>query len=156
MSHKHLDGAHTHGATGSGSVDLDAIGQLIVILALSVVAIDVVMWLLHILVIIATAIGFAVMGGAAGYIWYKIHQIRTRRRYPYPPPGWYPPGVYPQPYAAQMPPPPAYPQQQAIAPPGGDIHLHLPDGITADQLGQILSRPADGRELPPRDLRRWS
>ena len=130
MSHSHLDGAHTHGSSGSGVLDQAA--QLVAVIALAVAGIDVVMWLLHILIIIAIAIGFAVLAAGAGYSWVKWRQLQNRRYR-----DWaqlYPP--YP---AAQFPPRQVMPP--AALPPAGDLHLHLPPGMTADEVAQIMAGP---------------
>jgi hypothetical protein len=140
MGHSHADGVHTHGSSGGAGV-LDQLAQLVAILALAVVGIDVLMWVLHILVIIATAIGFAAIGTGAAYAWIKVRQLRNRRRecpafYTAAPPGQLQP--YYQPPAQQI-------------PGGGDVHLHLPPGMTAAEVEQTMR----SRALPGGTERRW-
>jgi hypothetical protein len=95
-----------------------------------VAGIDLLMWVLHILVIIATGIGFLALGTGAGWAWIKVRQLRRRRAWP-PIQTGPPQGAMPPYYRA-----PAYPQ----LPPGGDVHLHLPPGMTADDLRQLMSQ----------------
>lgn len=132
MGHSHLDGAHTH-ASSSGIGALDQAAQLVAVIAVAVAGVDVVLWLLHILVIIATAIGFAVLGAGGGYAWVKLRQLRTRRyrdwAQPYPP-------LYP---AAQFSPSPS--PQTPLVPSSGDLHLHLPPGLTASEVAEIMRSP---------------
>ena len=139
MGHTHLDGAHTHGSSGSDF--FDGLAQVIAVLALGVAAIDVVMWLLHILIIIATGIGFLVLGAGAGYAAVKWRRYKNRRYQScaqvYPPQ----PGGRIDPY--YLPQPPALP-------PGGDLHLHLPPGMTGDELAHIMR--GQPRALPGRVL----
>jgi hypothetical protein len=126
------DGAHAHHEHSAGTT-FDQAGELVVIFAACVVGIDVLMWILHILIIIATAIGFLALGAGAGYAWIKIRQHRNRRHaWPLIQPSM-PPNVI-QPYCQ----PPAYPQLPA----GGDIHLHLPPGVTADEVRDLMTRHA--------------
>jgi len=127
MGHSHLDGAHAHGSSG-GSV-LDGLAQVLAVIALGVAAVDVVMWVLHILVIIATGIGFLGLGTGAGYAAVRYRQFKNRRLQQ-----WgqtYP--LQPDPRHS------AYwqPSRPALRP-GGDIHLHLPPGITGDDLAQLM------------------
>jgi len=76
MGHSHHpDGAHTHGSNGTGF--LDALAQLVAVIALAVAGIDILMWVLHILIIAATAIGFIVLAVAGGYAWVKWRQFQT-------------------------------------------------------------------------------
>lgn len=77
MSHSHSDGAHTHGSDSSNV--LDALAQLVAVIALAVAGIDILMWVLHILIIVATAIGFTVLAVAGGYGWYRWRQFQNRR-----------------------------------------------------------------------------
>jgi hypothetical protein len=135
MGHTHLDGAHTHGPS-SGSV-LDGLAQVIAVIALGVAAIDVVMWVLHILVLIATGIGFLVLGTGAGYAAVRYQRFKNRRLQ-----SWtqgYPLQPDPRHSAYWQPPPPALP-------PSGDVHLHLPPGMTGNDLAQIMR--AQHRPLP--------
>jgi hypothetical protein len=125
------DGAHTHHDHQTSSA-LDQIGELIAILAVCVAGIDLLMWVLHILVIIATGIGFLALGTGASYAWIKVRQLRRRRAWPPVQPG--PPQAVMPPYYQQ----PAYPQLPAG---GGDVHLHLPPGMTADDLRQLMNQP---------------
>ena len=77
MGHSHLDGAHTH---GSGTSDVfDGLAQLVAVIALGVAAVDAVMWVLHIVIIIATGIGFLVLGTGAGYAAVRYRQHKNRR-----------------------------------------------------------------------------
>lgn len=132
MSYQHLDGAHTHG--GNGSAVLDGLAQLAAVLALAVAGLDVLMWLLHILIIIAATIGFTVLAATGGYGWIKWRQFQNHR--------------YDRLMQAHEPYPPALgghvlPTRTVHAtalPPGGDLHLHLPPGMTADQIAQLLRR----------------
>lgn len=92
MGHSHLDGAHTHGSSGSSV--LDGLAQLIAVIVLGVAAVDVVMWVLHILIVIATGIGFLVLGTGVGYAAVRYRgtstaaispgRRSTRRRIPMP------------------------------------------------------------------------
>jgi hypothetical protein len=138
MGHSHLDGAHTHGSSGTSDF-FDGLAQVIAVIALGVAAIDVVMWVLHILIIIATGIGFLALGTGAGFAAVKWRKYKNRRYQ-----SWAP--VYPpQPRGPidryYLPQPPALP-------PGGDLHLHLPPGMTSDELAHIMrSQP---RVLPGR------
>jgi hypothetical protein len=142
MGYSHLDGAHTHGAS-SGTGALDQAAQLVAVIAVAVAGIDVVMWVPHILVIIATAIGFQVLGAGSGYAWVKLRQLRHRRYREwaqlYPPHPAYPPAQVP-PYQG--------PQPDALPPGGGDLHLHLPPGLTAEQIAQIMRSPR-ALSMPP-------
>jgi hypothetical protein len=123
MGHSHLDGAHTHGSGGSSV--LDGVAQLIAVIALGVAAVDVVMWVLHILIVIATGIGFLVLGTGAGYAAVRYRRFRNRRYQARAP-------VYPPRPDVRLSP---YWQPQAPAlPPGGDVHLHLPPGMTGEDL----------------------
>jgi hypothetical protein len=141
MGHSHLDGAHTHGSDG-GSV-LDGLAQLIAVIVLGVTAVDVVTWVLHILVIIATGIGFLVLGTGAGYAAVQYRRHKHRRYQSLAP--VYPPS---QPHAYLSP----YPAMQHPAlPPCGEIHLHLPPGMTGDDLVQVIR--TQRRALPGRDRR---
>lgn len=137
MGHSHHDGAHTHGSDSSNV--LDALAQLAAVIALAVVGIDVIMWALHILMIVATAIGFAVLAAAGGYGWLKWRQFQGRRYQRLmqaPPP-------YPL-YLAGRVVPPQMTQTAALRPAGGDLHLHLPPGISSAEVEQIIR----GRALP--------
>lgn len=138
MGHSHLDGAHTH-ATSSGIGALDQAAQLVAVIAVAVAGVDVVMWLLHILLIIATSIGFAVLGAGGGYAWVKMRQLRTRRYRDWAQPD-YPP-LYP---AAQFP-PYRSPRTPVLPSANGDLHLHLPPGLTASEVAEIMRSP---RTLP--------
>jgi hypothetical protein len=124
------DGAHTHHDHQSSSSTFDQLGELIATLAVCVAGIDLLMWVLHILVIIATGIGFLALGTGAGWTWIKVRQLRRRRAWPPIQPGARQ-GVFPPYYH-----PPAYPQ---LPPGGGDLHLHLPPGMTADELRQLMT-----------------
>lgn len=125
------DGAHTH-HDHPAPTSFDQAGELIVILAACVVGIDVLMWILHILVIVATAIGFLALGTGAGYAWIKVRQHRNRRNL------W--PPVQPGPQRGVIQPyyqPPGYPQLPRA---GGDVHLHLPPGMTAEEVDELMAR----------------
>jgi hypothetical protein len=127
MSHSHLDGAHTHGTSGTSDF-FDGLAQVIAVVALGVAAIDVVMWVLHILIIIATGIGFVVLGAGAGFGAIKWRRYKNRRYQP-----WaqvYPPQPSGRIDPHYLPPAPALPT--------GDIHLHLPPGMTGDELAHIM------------------
>jgi hypothetical protein len=138
MGHSHLDGAHTHGPSGTSDF-FDGLAQVIAVIALGVAAIDVVMWVLHILVIIATGIGFLVLATGCGYAAVRYRQHKNRRCQ-----SWV--QVYsPQP-SAQI--DPYYLPQPPALPPGGDIHLHLPPGMTGDDIAQIVR--SRQRALPAR------
>ncbi|MBO0822243.1 MAG: hypothetical protein J2P27_00090 [Actinobacteria bacterium] len=130
MGHSHLDGAHTHGSSGSSV--LDGLAQLIAVIVLGVAAVDVVMWVLHILIVIATGIGFLVLGTGVGYaaVRYRRHKHRRYQSWPsvYPPPH---PDAYLSPYPVMRPP---------ALPPGGDLHLHLPPGMSAEEIAQMMRR----------------
>jgi hypothetical protein len=142
MGHSHLDGAHTH---GSGTSDFfDGLAQVIAVLALGVAAIDVVMWLLHILILIATGIGFLVLGTGAGFAAVKWRRYKNRRYQ-----SW-PPMCPPQPSGRID---PYYLAQPPALPPGGDVHLHLPAGMTGDDVAQIMR--GRQRALPGRVERDW-
>jgi hypothetical protein len=142
MGHSHLDGAHTHGAS-SGTGALDQAAQQVAVIAVAVAGIDVVTWVLHILVIIATAIGFLVLGAGGGYAWVKLRQPaiagtanghsstrptrlihRSRSRHTR--------GRSPM----------------RCRPLAGILHLHLPPGLTAEQIAQIMRSPR-ALSMPP-------
>jgi len=142
MGHSHLDGAHTHGSSGSDF--FDGLAQVIAVLALGVAAIDVVMWVLHILILVATGIGFLILGTGAGYAAVKYRKFRNRRYQ-----AWAP--VYPPQPGGRI--DPYYLPQTPALPPGGDIHLHLPPGITGDDVAQIMR--SRQRVLPGRVERNW-
>ena len=128
MGHSHLDGTRNHGSSGSSA--LDGLAQLIAVIVIGVAAIDVVTWVLHILVIIATGIGFLILAAGAGYVAVRYRRHKNRRyqyRAPvHPPPQ---PNAYLSPYGAVLPP---------ALPPGGDLHLHLPPGMSGDEVAQIM------------------
>jgi hypothetical protein len=142
MGHSHHpDGAHTHGNNSSNV--LDALAQLGAVIALAVAGIDILLWVLHILIIVATAIGFTVLATAGAYGWYKYRQFQNRR--------WQRlMQVQPPPYLTGRVMPPPMTQPPAL-PPGRDLHLHLPPGISADEVEQIVR----GRALPG-GTERWS
>lgn len=131
MGHTHLDGAHTHGSSGSSV--LDGLAQVIAVIALGVAAVDVVMWVLHTLIIIATGIGFLVLGTGAGYASVRYRKCKNRRYQAWAPAYPSQPDVRISPHWQPQPPmlPPALP-------PGGDLHLHLPPGMTGGDLAQIM------------------
>jgi hypothetical protein len=132
MGHSHLDGAHTHGSSGSGA-GLGALGHvaaLIAMLGLAVAAVDVVMWLLHILIIIATAVGFLAFGTGAGYAAVKWRQFQRRRLSPRS-------QLYPPPLPGQF---PAYPSPPSALPTGGEVHLHL-HGADAQAVLRAIGQP---------------
>ncbi len=84
-------------------------------LGLAVTAVDAVMWLPHILIIIAAAVGFLAIGTGAGYAAVKRRQFQRRR---------------PSPRSQLDAPPlrgqfPAYPSPASAIPAGGEVHLHL-------------------------------
>jgi hypothetical protein len=143
MGHSHLDGAHTHGSSGTSDF-FDGLAQVIAVIALGVAAIDVVMWVLHILILIATGIGFLVLCSGAGFAAVKYRQFRNRRYQSwaqvYPPQRSSPVGPYWQ-------------HQPPALPPGGDVHLHLPPGMTSDDIAQIMG--AQRRALPSRTRPEW-
>jgi hypothetical protein len=142
MDHAHPDGAHTH---GSGTSDFfDGLAQLITVIALGVAAIDVVMWVLHILIIIATGIGFLALGTGAGFAAVKWRQYKNRGYR-----SWAP--VYSPPPTGRI--DPYYQPHQPALPPGGDLHLHLPPGMTGDDVAQIMR--ARSRALPDRNRSGW-
>jgi hypothetical protein len=119
MRRSHLAGAHTYGSAGFGAGD--QLAQLIAILGAVVIGVDVVKWLRHILVIIATATGFIALGAGAGHaavIWRRFKRPQLS-----PPPPLYP---APQLYRPALPGKltPYRPAAQAL-PPGGEVHLHL-------------------------------
>lgn len=137
----HPDGAHTHGSGGSGAAALDGIAQIIAALGLAVLAIDVVMWLLHILVIVAEGIGFAVLAAGGGFAWWKVRQLRARRQQPL--------VIVNQPAAAPVAAAPA----PAELPRGGDIHLHIGSMAPADVAAIIREqRRAQLGAGAPREL----
>jgi len=142
MGHSHHpDGAHTHG-TSSSNV-LDALAQLVAVVALAVAGIDILMWVLHILIIVATAIGFTVLAVAGGYGWYKYRQFQNRRFQRFM-------QIQPPYLTGQIVPPPMT-QAPALPPSGGDLHLHLPPGISTAEVEQIVR----SRALPG-GTERWS
>ena len=142
MGHSHLDGAHTH---GSGTSDVfDGLGQLVAVIALGVAAVDAVMWVLHIVIIIATGIGFLVLGTGAGYAAVRYRQHKNRRYQ-----SW--PQMYPTQRNARI--DPYWQQQPTAPPPGGDVHLHLPPGMTGDDIAQIMR--SRQRALPGRNRAEW-
>lgn len=144
MGHSHADGAHTHGSSGASSI-FDGLAQLVAVIALGIAAVDVVMWVLHVLILIATGIGFLVLGTGAGYAAVKYRRHKNRR-YQYRAP------VYPPQPEARLSP---YWQPPAPAlPSGGDIHLHLPPGMTGDDLAQIMR--IRRRALHARSRSDWS
>jgi hypothetical protein len=143
MGHSHPDGAHTHGSNSTNV--LDALAQLVAVIALAVVGIDVLMWVLHILIIVATAIGFTVLAVAGGYGWYKWRQLQNRRYQRLM-------QIQPPPYLPGRVVPPPMVQAPALPPPAGDLHLHLPPGMPPEQVAQLLRRQTPG--LPPPDRRR--
>src|SRR5215468_9835747 len=128
MGHSHLDGARTHGSSGISDF-FDGLAQVIAVLALGVAAIDVVMWVLHILIIIATGIGFVVLGTGAGYAAVKWRKYKNRRYQ-----SWA--SVYPPQPTGRI--NPYWQPQTPALPPGGDVHLHLPPGMTGDDIAQIM------------------
>lgn len=133
MGHSHLDGAHTHGSSNAGFGVLDQLAQLIAIVGVMIVGIDVVMWLLHILIIIATAIGFLVVGAGTGYAAVKWRKYKLRRQLPSP-------SLYAASFPAQF---PAYPYPStppALPPGGGEVHLHL-HGADATEVLRAISHP---------------
>jgi len=143
MGHSHHpDGAHTHGSYSSNV--LDALAQLVAVIALAAAGIDILMWVLHILIIVATAIGFTVLAAAGGYGWHKYRQFQNRR--------WQRlMQIQPPPYLTGRVMPPPMTQTPALPPAAGDLHLHLPPGISAAELEQIVR----GRALPG-GTERWS
>jgi hypothetical protein len=143
MGHSHLAGAHTHGSGGTSDF-FDGLAQVIAVIALGVAAVDVVMWVLHILIIIATGIGFLVLGTGAGYAAVRYRKFRNRRYQ-----SWEP--VYPAQRSSQV--GPYWQPQSPALPSGGDIHLHLPPGMTGEDIAQIMrtQRPA----LPGRTRPEW-
>ncbi|HXZ66566.1 MAG TPA: hypothetical protein VEH05_17645 [Streptosporangiaceae bacterium] len=136
MGHSHPDGAHTHGGDSNGI--LDGRAQLVAVVVLGVAAIDVVMWLLHILIIIATAVGFLVLGTGAGYAavrWrrYKLRrQIRPQSLYLAPTPGQFATYPYGQP-------------ARALSPGDGEVHLHLQGADATAVLRAISQSGGEGR-----------
>ena len=116
MGHSHHpDGAHTHGSNSRNV--LDALAQLVAVIALAVAGIDILMWVLHILIVVATAIGFTVLATAGAYGWYKYRQFQNRR--------WqHLVQAAPPPYLTGRVMPPPMTQAPAL-PPAGDLHLHL-------------------------------
>jgi hypothetical protein len=139
MGHSHLDGAHTHGSNGAGLGALDQLAEVIAVLALAVVAIDVVMWLLHILVIIATAVGFLAIGTGAGYAAVKWRRFQRRRLSPAP--QYYPPQFYPPPVPGQF----TSHQGAPALPPAGEVHVHLHGPDAQAVLRAIGQRGGDAR-----------
>jgi hypothetical protein len=127
MGHAHPDGAHTHGSSGSSI--FDGLAQLIAVIALGVAAVDVVIWVLHILVIIATGIGLLVLGTGAGYAAVRYRHFKNRRYQ-----SWAP--VYPREPDVGL--SPYWQPQPPALRPGGDLHLHLPPGMTGADLAQIM------------------
>jgi len=114
------------------------LAEVIAVLGLVVVAVDVVMWLLHIPVIIATAVGLLAIGTGAGYATVKWRQFQRRRLSR--PPQYYPPQFYPPPVSGQLTSHPATP----ALPPAGEVHLHLHGDDAAAVLkaiGQAGSGP---------------
>jgi hypothetical protein len=139
MGHSHRDGAHTHGSSGAGLGALDQLAEVIAVLGLAVVAVDVAMWLLHILVILATAVGFLAIGTGAGYAAVKWRQFQRRRLIR--PPQYYPPQFYPPPMPGQFTSQPATP----ALPPAGEVHLHLHGADAQAVLRAIGHRGGDAR-----------
>ena len=138
MGHSHPDGAHTHGHGSTGLSALDQLAEVIAGLALAVVAVDVVMWLLHILVIIATAVGLLAIGTGAGYATVKWRQFQRRRLSR--PPQYYPPQFYPPPPNGQF----TSRSAEPALPSAGEVHLHLHSDDAAAVLkaiGQAGSGP---------------
>ena len=128
MGHSHPDGAHTHRGDSSGI--LDGLAQLVAVVVLGVAAIDVVMWLLHILIIIATAVGFLVLGTGAGYAAVRWRRYKRRRQIP-------PQSLYPAPAPGQF---ATYPYGQparALSPGEGEVHLHL-HGVPAEDIASAI------------------
>jgi uncharacterized membrane protein len=143
MGHSHHpDGAHTHGSSSSNV--LDALAQLVAVIALAVAGIDILMWVLHILIIVATAIGFTVLATAGGYGYYKYRQLQNRRLQRLM-------QIQPPPYLTGRVMPPQMAQAPALPASVGDLHLHLPPGISAAEVEQIVR----GRALPG-GTERWS
>lgn len=130
MGHSHLDGAHTHGSSGAGLGALGQVAALIAMLGLAVAAVDVVMWLLHFLIIIATAVGFLAIGTGAGYAAVKWRQFPRRRLSPQS-------QLYPPPLPAQF---PAYPSSSSALPTSGEVHLHL-HGADAQAVLRAIGQP---------------
>jgi hypothetical protein len=111
-------------------VDMQGLALVIGVIGLAVITGGVVLWLLHVLVIVAEGIGFTVMGagGVAGAVaWRRMknrHEINRQLAQHYPA---------------------ALPRARGALPPAaGDIHLHLPAGISAEEVAQIMQR----RQLP--------
>ena len=77
MGHSHHpDGAHTHG-TNSSNV-LDALAQLVAVIALAVAGIDILLWVLHnMMIVVTTTIFSALLTTAGGCCIYKCSSIRT-------------------------------------------------------------------------------
>jgi hypothetical protein len=130
MKHSDGDGAHTQGRN-AGSGPLGQLTEIIAILGVVVVGIDAVMWLLHILVIIATAIGFVALGAGAGYAAVKWRRFQRRQHGSH--------QLYPPAPASQF---LAYPDTERQLPAVGHIHPHLPPGITAEEVARIMYRQA--------------
>jgi hypothetical protein len=142
MGHTHLDGAHTHGSGGN----FDWLPEAILAAGLVVLAVNVVMWVLGILVVVAEGLGFVIMAAAGIFGTVKWRQLKARREthrqmiaMGYPPPGYQPvqaPGYWS----------PGRPADRAALPPaGGDVHLHLPPGTTADDVAAIMRRREAGQ-----------
>ena len=92
----------------------------------------------------STVIGFTVLAVAGGYGWHKCRQFQNRR---------YQRLIQaaPLPYLTGQIMPPPMMQAPALPPPGGDLHLHLPPGISPAEVEQIVR----GRALPD-GTERWS
>jgi hypothetical protein len=140
MGHSHHpDGAHTHGSNGSNV--LDALAQLVAVIALAVAGIDILMWVLHILIIVATAIGFTVLAVAGGYGWYRYRQFQNRR--------WQRlMQLQSPPYLTGRIMPPPMGQAPALPPPAGDLHLHLPPGMPPEQVARLIRGQTPGLPGP--------
>lgn len=143
MGHSHHDGAHTHGSDSSNV--LDALAQLVAVIALAVAGIDILMWVLHILIIVATAIGFIVLAAAGGYGWYKWRQFQNRRYQDL----MQAQPLYP-PYLTGRVMPPPMTHAPALPPAGGDLHVHLPPGMPPEQVAALIRRQTPGLPGPDR------
>jgi hypothetical protein len=105
----------------------------------------VVIWVLHILITIATGIGFLVLGTGAEFAAVKWRKYKNRRYQ-----SWA--SVYPPQPTGRI--DPYWQPQPSPLPPGGDVHLHLPPGMTADDIAQIIG--SRQRALPDRKRAEWS